>query len=129
MIAISTALKNCRLESVVAFLQLGTDGATANIYDGVRPALGAVPGGALLVTIPLAAPVGTVAAGLLTVTPTADALNAATGQATWARIMNGNGELAWDCDVSDPNGTAELILTSTTLYIGGFTRIVSGTLG
>lgn len=129
MIAISTALKNCRLDSVVAFLQLGADAATARIYDGARPSLGGAPAGTLLVTIALAEPIGAVAGGVLTLTPTADALNEATGQATWARIVNGNGDLAWDCDVSDLNGTAELILTSTTLYIGGFTRIVSGTLG
>jgi hypothetical protein len=129
VIAISTALKNARLESVVAFLQTGTAAATANVYDGVRPALGAVPAGTLLVAIPLPAPVGTVSSGVLTLTPTTDALNAATGQATWARIVNGNGDLAWDCDVSDASGSGELVLTATTLYIGGFTRIVAGTLG
>ena len=129
MIGLSTALKNARLESVAAFLQMGTAGATANVYDGARPALGAVPTGVLLVAIPLAVPVGTVGNGVLTITPTADALNAATGQASWARILNGDGDLAWDCDVSDASGTGELVLTATTLYIGGFTRIVAGTLG
>jgi len=50
----------------------------------------------------------------------------ATGQASWARIVNGEGDLAWDCDVSDLNGAGELRLPSTTLYAGGSTRIVSG---
>jgi hypothetical protein len=43
--------------------------------------------------------------------------------------VNGNGSVAWDCDVSDLNGTGELRLPSTTLYAGGYTRIVSGLLG
>jgi hypothetical protein len=77
----------------------------------------------------LVEPIGEVEDGLLTITPTGEALIETSGEATWARIVNGDGALAWDCDVSNLDGTGELRLPSTTLYAGGYTRIVSGLLG
>ena len=129
MIAVSTELNEFRLNAVLAFLSAGTANAWAEIYDGVRPALGGSPAGNLLACIVLMEPLGSVANGLLTVDPTNEVMIAHTGQATLARIVNGTGALAWDCDVSDLNGTGELRLPSTMLYAGGFTRIVSGLLG
>lgn len=129
MIQISTALNDYRLNAVVNFLAIGTENAHVLIYGGVRPALGATPGSDLLATIVLVEPIGEVEDGLLAITPTSEALIETSGTATWARIVNGDGELAWDCDVSDLNGTGELRLPSTTLYAGGYTRIVSGLLG
>ena len=129
MIAVSTELNEFRLNAVLAFLSVGTANAWAEIYDGVRPALGGSPAGNLLACIVLMEPLGSVANGLLTVDPTNEVMIAHTGQATLARIVNGTGALAWDCDVSDLNGTGELRLPSTMLYAGGFTRIVSGLLG
>lgn len=129
MIQISTELNEYRLNGVIAFLSGGAENARANIYDGARPALGGEPVGNLLASIVLMEPIGTVENGLLTITPTNEVMIGNTGQATWARIVNGNAALAWDCDVSDLNGTGELRLPSTTLYAGGYTRIVSGLLG
>ena len=126
MIKISPALNEYRLQGVMAFLALGTDGARAEVYDGARPVFAGTPGGHLLVTIALVEPIGTIQDGVLTLMPTEEVMITATGQATWARIVNGEGGIAWDCDVSDLNGTGELRLPSTTLYAGGFTRIVSG---
>lgn len=129
MIAISTELNEFRLSAVIDFLAGGAENARAEIYDGVRPALGGTPTGNLLASIVLMEPFGTVSNGLLSVASTNEVMIGNTGQATWARIVNGNGALAWDCDVSDLNGTGELRLPSTTLYAGGYTRIVSGLLG
>lgn len=129
MIAISSELNEFRLNAVIAFLSGGAENARAEIYDGVRPALGGTPAGNLLASIVLMEPMGIVANGLLSVATTNEVMIGNTGQATWARIVNGNGALAWDCDVSDLNGTGELRLPSTTLYAGGYTRIVSGLLG
>ena len=129
MIQISNALGDYRLNAVVNFLAIGTQNASVRIYSGVRPALGATPSGDLLATIVLVEPIGEVEDGQLAITPTAEALIETGGEATWARIVNGDGTLAWDCDVSDLEGTGELRLPSTTLYAGGYTRIVSGLLG
>lgn len=129
MIQISNALNDYRLNAVVNFLAIGTQNASVRIYGGARPSFGAAPTGDLLATIVLVEPIGEVAEGLLAITPTAEALIETGGEATWARIVNGDDTLAWDCDVSDLNGTGELRLPSTTLYAGGYTRIVSGLLG
>lgn len=129
MIAISTELNEFRLNAVIDFLAGGAENARAEIYDGVRPALGGTPTGNLLASIVLMEPLGTVSNGVLLVATTNEVMIGNTGQATWARIINGNGALAWDCDVSDLNGAGELRLPSTTLYAGGYTRIVSGLLG
>ena len=45
MIAVSTELNEFRLNAVLAFLSVGTANARAEIYDGVRPALGGSPTG------------------------------------------------------------------------------------
>jgi hypothetical protein len=129
VIEISTALNEARLNAVIAFLASGTDNARADIYDGLRPSFGGAPTGKCLVSIVLVEPIGQVENGLLSLTPTPEVMIANTGQATWARIVNGDGTIAWDCDVSDLAGTGELRLPSTTLYAGGYTRIVSGLLG
>lgn len=129
MIALATALANARLEAIVAYLQVGTGSAAADLYDGGRPTLGGLAPGNLLVSIPLVIPVGTVADGVLTLTPTEEATVLTTGVATWARITNAAGDLAWDCDVTPLGGAGELQLATTTLYAGGQVRIVAGTLG
>ena len=129
MIAISSELNEFRLSAVIDFLAGGAENARAEIYDGVRPALGGTPTGNLLASIVLMEPLGTVFNGLLSVDTTNEVMIGNTVQATWSRIVNGNGAMAWDCDVSDLNGTGELRLPSTTLYAGGYTRIVSGLLG
>ena len=129
MIRISTDLNDYRLESVIAFLAQGIEQARAHLYAGTRPDFGGTPEGPLLASIVLSEPLGSVSQGVLEVAPTHEALILVTGVATWARIANGNGVLAWECDVSDLDGEGELKLPSTTLYAGGYTRILSGLLG
>lgn len=130
MIEITTGLNDYRLAGVVNFLAVGTtNNATANIYSGTRPALGGTPTGDLLVSVVLVEPLGSISAGVLAITPTEEAMIAASGVATWAQIVNGDGAVGWHCDVSDLAGDGELKIPSTTLYAGGYTRIVSGALG
>ena len=129
MIQISDELNAYRLQGVITFLALGTEQARAHVYAGPRPGIGEAPQGPLLASIVLAEPLGTVVDGVLEVAPTNEALILTTGEATWVRIVNGNGALAWDCDASDLNGTGELRLPTTTLYAGGYTRILTGLLG
>ena len=129
MISVSVALANARLEAVVTFLALGTGAARVDIYGTLRPANGADSGGAPLVSIPLLEPVGTVAGGVLTITPPESAMISITGVAVWARFVNGNGAPAWDCDVSEEGGPGEVWLDSVQLFAGGRATITAGTLG
>ena len=127
MITISTGLNEARLAGVRDFLDSGAGAATVNVYDGARPAGGAaVTTQNLLTTITLPEPCGVVAANKLTLDPVPDALIVHTGDATWARILNGNGDYALGCDVTDTLGAGEIKLASTSLLIGGAARLVSG---
>ncbi len=126
MIEISAAFNEARLQGVINFLAQGATNATVEVYEAPRPALGDPASGSLLVRVMLEEPVGILANGGLTLTPTPEGLILVTGQAAWARVKNGDDALAWDCDVSDLNGSGELKMPTTQLYAGGFTRIVSG---
>ena len=98
------------------------------IYQGVRPLVSAPPDSGFLAELPLLKPSGSVVDGILTLAPGAPVLNANSGVAAWARVVNGNGETAFDGDVTDTGGAGEIKIQSTVLYEGGETRMVSGTL-
>jgi hypothetical protein len=127
-LSVSFDLKNARLSAVVVFLDTGAGVAMVRIYPGVRPLVSAAPETGFLVELPLLKPSGSVLDGALTLAPGEPALNANSGVAAWARVVNGNGETAFDCDVSDTAGTGEIKIQSTVLYEGGETRMVSGVL-
>ncbi len=52
-----------------------------------------------------------------------------TGVATWARLVNGNEVTALDLDCSGTDGSGDVKLASTNLYLGGDARMVSAILG
>ena len=118
MIQISDELNAYRLQGVITFLALGAEQARAHLYAGPRPGFGEAPQGPLLASIVLTEPLGTVVDGVLEVAPTNEALILTTGEATWARIVNGSGDLVLDCGVSDPAGSGEVKLPGTTLAVG-----------
>jgi len=128
VLAISAALNEARLRGVLAFLDTGGPG-TVQVFAGIRPALGGDPEAPALVAITLALPAGSVADNVLTLTPTAEALVANTGLASWARLVNGAGELAFDCDVAETGGPGEITLPTLQLYAGGYSRLSAGALG
>ncbi len=128
MIKISTELNTHRLQGVLDFLAKGTPVAYILLYSGERPLFAQEPTGDLLVELPLAEPLGQIVDGVLQLTASDEAMVLVTGIATWARVFNGEHTIGWDCDVSDSAGTGDIRLMSTTLYAGGFARVVSGTL-
>ncbi|MFZ6713028.1 hypothetical protein [Undibacterium sp. TC9W] len=62
-------------------------------------------------------------------TASAFGLIGVTGQATWARVVNGNGDIAFDCDVTDTAGNGVIQLESTQLYAGGKAFLTALNLG
>jgi len=129
-ITITTAHNDARLGGTLAYLDTGTGNAAVRIYGGTRPATPAdVPTSAMLVQVGLTKPAGSVAAGVLTLTQLEDGLIAETGIATWARVVNGNGDTAFDCDCGEGAGAWELTLAQTQLYAGGAARITAAVLG
>ena len=129
MIQISTELNEARLQGVVSFLDTGLANAKVQIYDATRPAFAAPPGNTPLVEVSLTKPCGTVSGGLLTLTQLEDGLIMRSGTATWARVINGDGLIAFDCDVSDGLGTGEIQFPEVTLFAGGAARMTSAVLG
>jgi hypothetical protein len=127
-VTISQAHNEARLGGTKSYLDTGSSNARIRVYNGTRPASGGTPT-TMLVEIALDKPCGTVAAGVLTLSSSDLPLIANSGTATWARIVNGNGDYAFDCDVSATGGAGEVQLPSTTLFAGGKTQLVSGVLG
>jgi len=129
-IAITTALNAARLTGTVAYLDSGTGNAAVRIYGGTRPATAAdTPTSAMLVQISLTKPCGTVSAGVLSLTQLEDGLISNSGIATWARVVNGDGATAFDCDCGEGMGAWEVQLAQAQLFAGGAARITSATLG
>lgn len=120
MIEISPAHNTARLAGTLAFLGAGTGNASIQIYAGPQPAPGAAPAAAPLVTLLLAKPPG-VLTTVLTLTPKSSEgeMILQSGEAAWARFVNGAGEWAGDADVGDVNSTAVVKMPSTTLRAGG----------
>lgn len=116
---ITIALKNHLLQGYNNFLAVGSSNAFAELYEGTT----------LLATVILAEPFGEVSAGVLTLTPTPEALISTSGVANSCVFKNGDGAVGWVSTVSDLDGDGEVKLVSTQLYAGGYTRLVSGTIG
>lgn len=129
-IAITQAHADARLTGTVTYLDSGTGNAAVRLYGGTRPATPAdTPSSEMLVQIPLSKPCGTVSAGVLTLTQLEDGLIGTSGIATWARVVNGDGATAFDCDCGAGPGVWEVQLAQVNLYAGGGARITSAVLG
>lgn len=111
-----------------------TDGGKLQIYDGVRPANPdtAVTTQNVLVEFDLPTPAfGTPVDGASGATATANAITpvtaAATGTASWFRILDSADLPVWDGDVSDPAGAGDAKISSTSVVSGIDVSVVSMT--
>ena len=130
MISIPQTHNELRLTASLNHLDTGAANAKLRVYSGVRPANGAaITTQTLLVEILLDKPCGVVASNVLTLSSADTPLAAATGTATWGRIINGAGIAAIDCDVSLSGGSGDIQLVSTSILAGGSAQLASGTLG
>lgn len=127
----SPALVEAQLLAFADLMAFGTGNPSVELYDGTQPAPpGSAPtGSVLLVTVELNKPIGVVSSGVLTVAVSPLALVMNGGGAQWARWRNGNGAWVGDSDVSNDAGTGFVRLTDTTLFAGGKTQILGGTIG
>lgn len=106
-------------------------GSRALLYSGVRPAASAAPSVLLIAQVLFASDVGVVngLGDLILSTGTASILLQTTTP-TWARVVNGNDEHLFDCDVR-LSGAAdmgqELVITTTATIAGALVLIVGGT--
>lgn len=107
----SVDLGNNILNAIRDFIDQASGSPNAGfirIYSGTQPAAGgdALAGNTLLAELRFSDPAGSnAAARSLTFNAiVADIAANATGTATWARILDGDGKVAFDCDVTATGG-------------------------
>jgi hypothetical protein len=95
------------------------------IYSGSKPTVigGALTGQVLLADFVLPLNVGTVADNKLTLATIPEVLVLANGTAAWARFVNGDGDIALDCDVTGIGGGGEIQMSAVNLFAGGTARV------
>lgn len=123
LLGFATARRTSRGELLAGWL----DGGEIRVYNGTRPtnADTAISTQTLLVTFELPDPAATVSNGILTGNTLATALIAATGNATWARIVDSTAATVGDCDLGLEGTGAFIELDSLSLVEGGYCSIVS----
>lgn len=127
----SPGLAEARLVATLNYLDSGPGNASVELYQGTMPTPpgSSAAGSILLVAVPLVKPMGVVSTGgPLTVALSALALILSSGQADWARWYNGHGVWAGDSDVSVDGFDGFVQLADTTLFAGGKTQILGGTI-
>ena len=111
------------IQAFANFMDNGSQSATVIFYEGVQPASPAVaadPDNALVTLVFPEPCVKETTATYVELHPTDTATVIKTGTATWARILNGAGEVAADLTV----GT-DISLANTNLVLGGTLSITS----
>lgn len=100
-VAFVAALRNARLDAITAKMDAGAGPAKLRIYNGSRPATGGAAT-TLLAELTLADPSAPAASGgVLTLNAIVqDSAADATGTATWARIVDSDGNFVMDCSVA-----------------------------
>lgn len=128
MVYISDELREYRLWALRDFLDLGAGPAKIMIFTGPRavtitdiPPLGSTK----LMELVLKKPCGTISGGYLNLEQELGNMVMVSGEPTWARAVNGNGDTAFDCDAGGPAllGNWEVKLNKDYLYAGGVTLI------
>ena len=129
-VRISIAHNETRLAGTKSHIEAGAADSRLMIYSGLKPITigGALSGQVLLADFVLPSNVGTVADNKLTLAPITDVLVLANGTAAWARFVNGDGDIALDCDVTGIGGGGEIQMSSVTLFAGGSARVSLGIL-
>lgn len=125
-----------RLGGSLSDLNVGAGTPAIRVYGGTKPnTANDPPTSAMLVSIPLTKPAGTISGGQLTLTPSGAGLIANSGVPTWARAVDCNGDTCFDMDAG-PVGTVENPATwelqlayTTQLYAGGEVTLASAVLG
>ena len=132
--SLSAAARNAACNAIVDLVDVGIGDGVIEIRSGTQPANPSVPppDGALLAEVSMAAVAfGAASNGQASAlgTPLTDPNNAnATGQASWFRVRDGDGNGVIDGDITTTAvGTGNMLLNSTDLVAGGPVQITSFT--
>ncbi len=129
MLALNVTVANARLNAIKDAIDAAAKPGRIKIYTGPVPDPhgDAITTQVLLAELTFSRPCGTVADGVLTFAAiTEEDLAPATGEAAWARIVDGSGTWVADADVGVTSSGAAIELNTTNIYAGGIVRITSG---
>lgn len=129
MIELALAVKHARLAALRDRIDAGSAGdAEIRLYAGARPAFGGAPAGAMLVSVSLPVPCGTIANGALTL-DVANWVNvAASGDIVWGRIFDRDGVVVADLGVGLTGSGQAIEINTLTVFAGGLLAIISAVL-
>jgi hypothetical protein len=108
-------------------IESGSGAAVIEIYTGtIPPAMGAAITETRLGALTCSDPAASLSGGVITFSaisedPSADA----TGDAGWARLLNGAGDESVYLTVSGPGGGGEIVMNTVSIVAGGPVRIQS----
>lgn len=130
MLSLSTYTRNAILETITTSLIDATTDATLVMFTGQRPSSPdmAYSGDKLIsfkMSKPSFAPATSGAAVAYDIQPLSNVL--IDGEATWFRIYDGNGVPILDGEISDADGSGDILLNNTNMTTDGkvsFTRLV-----
>jgi len=119
-----TALRNARLDAITTKLDAGSGAGKLRIYNGTRPATGGAAT-TLLAELTLSDPSSAAAAnGVLTMSAiTQDSSADATGTATWARMVDSDGNFVLDCSVG--TSLTDIVLNTAAIVASAIVTITS----
>jgi len=122
-----------RLALLQAAIEAGTGAPALEVWAGdIPPDAETAPTGARLVACPLGRPIGAVANGVLTLATIPEAMVMTTGNATFARFVDGDGAPVALLTVGGADSGAEIELPfpegePLRLYAGAYLRPTAGT--
>lgn len=124
------------VNAVVDLIDAGAAAGTIAFYDGTMPADAdtAVSTQTLIATLTFSDPAfgDATAASSVVTTATANAVTAdtsidANGTITWARVADSDGNVVFDCDVTNTGGGGTITMANTTVTAGGTLELTAFT--
>jgi hypothetical protein len=127
----SLAFHQAAHEGRLTFLDLGAGNASIAIYGNTRPGVdGGAAGADPLFTFALTKPCGAIVGSELVLESAGLALVANSGSPAWARVLNGNGDFAFDCDAGGPDAVdVEVVCSAAIVFAGGEVNLTSAAFG
>ncbi|MEW8418204.1 MAG: hypothetical protein AB2669_21400 [Candidatus Thiodiazotropha endolucinida] len=129
-VRLANASQQAAMDAVVDLIDGGAGAGTIQIRSGTQPAdANSAATGTLLATLTFSDPAfgATNTSGVATASAITDDTSAdATGTAAWARVLDSNSNVIFDCDVGTSGATINLNTTSITA--GGTVSITSFTM-
>ena len=126
---LSPAIRAARLQVVLDAFNAGDGIGALNLYTAPKPTPGAaITTQTLLITLPLADPVGSISDHALTFTPMVDAFVVANGDLAWGRLINAAGDYCADFLITLPGDGGAITVDRLDVYAGGTIRAISAIL-